>query len=316
MKWAIAFLLLFAATIADVQAHHNIPPVLRNTMGGVFATINDRGYGKWAMGCDGNVYPNFRAQLFTVLDDEQQEIGISWVEVSLSEAPDVIHCLTYEYPCVPGSAGCVLGLWGPPALVYYQEALLYGDWQTTQGHEIGHASDNQHEEYNDKDFKCLAIWQLAAHIQAQGGTRMSCGTGIWWVTQYDKNVVWAFYVPDRPAFSKLITQGNWATVLWGTDRADNGFFHHNNKRNDSATRISFAWSPDMEAFTEPMWVGDLGCGEEYGYCFTPYSAGSREFDEYWRGCLWMRAENKALWWAPQPTLGDSASGWWTSLGCW
>jgi hypothetical protein len=66
----------------------------------------------------------------------------------------------------------------------------------------------------------------------------------------------------------------------------------------------FAWSPD--AGSNPVWVGFLGCGPEFNYCFTDFRDGQRGFDSYWlRGgsCLWLRVEAAAFFFYSQSTPG-------------
>lgn len=306
MRWPVTlgillgFVLGVATGVKLAEAHHNNPPVLTNQLIGVYKAINDRGFGKYAVGCDGNTYPKFREQLAEVMSDEVTQVGIPWIEVGLNDNPDVVHCLTYNYPCVAGSAGCVLGLWGPPAMVYYQEALLYGNWRTTQGHEHGHAGDDQHEMYDDRNFACLPdrVW-----------TRMSCGTGTWWVTPFDKEVTWEVYVPDAPCPRGFSVKDGWATVSWGAQRCDGGAGHHGNPLNDNATAVEFGWLPP--GASEIISSHDI-CGIAFNYCSTPYATGQRAFDSFWRGCLYVRSVNPALWWAPQASAPD----FWTWVGCW
>ena len=295
-------LAFWLALVAIVRADHNEPPVLTKQLIGVFKVINEQGYSTWAMGCDGNTYPNFRTQVDQVFADEAARVGIPPIEVGLNDNPNIVLCLTYNYPCVSGSAGCVLGLWGPPAVAYFKESLFYADWRTTIGHEWGHAADNQHEMYDDRSFTCLRdrVW-----------TRMSCGTGTWWVTEFDRDITWNTYVPDAPCPRSFAVQDGWVTLSWGAQRCDSGGAHHGNPVNDSATRVAFGWkAPGSDSI---VWAGEI-CGPAFNYCYTPYSAGSRAFDPFWTApgaCFYIRAENPALWHIPQV----SAPNYWTWLGC-
>ncbi len=46
---------------------------------------------------------------------------------------------------------------------------------------------------------------------------MSCGTGIWWVTDYDRDIMWNVYVPDVPSHVGAVNDGAIIpnAVTWG-----------------------------------------------------------------------------------------------------
>lgn len=321
MKRALLGLILAVATVVTAvlstpepaAADHNrfLPGLPHKTM----LRVLDRGYGLYCFNQSAYAYPNFRVQIQTVYADEAARVGIPWYEDTSGQNCDVIHNMVNSsaFPCGAGAAACIYYT-NDPVTVFYLSDLLYYDWKSTQGHEHGHW-DGSHERYKDSGgIQCTR----------QTYTRMDCGSGVWWVTDYDLFVAWNVMVPDAPMNVGFRSDGNWATVTWDNYRADcRGFSNlygnwlnipaggpaHPSCKNDVATRVAFGWAPYDGA---PIaWAGEF-CGPTYNYCYTGYTHYTRSFDTFWKGCLYLRAENTALWWVPQV----SAPNYWTKAGCW
>lgn len=299
----LACIAVFISDIQPVAADHNV--ILLNTPSVVMNRVKDRGFVTYALDANTANYPGFRTQAAQVAQAGLEGIGIPAIEVA--QQPDIWLTMpsdsTFLNTCGEGAAGCIL-YWTDPVVVYFRRALLYADWKTTIAHEginYGHAM-GQHERYFDSggQFKC--------NLSPNPPTVMSCGTGIWRPTDFDRNVVWGFFVPDRPDQLQMILNGDWATVRWDLRRRDGGTNHHGNPRIDNATRVSFGWSENPSSSV--IWAGDRGCGEEFGFCFASPGVLERSFDPYWSGCMWVRMEN-FLWWVPQA----SAPKHWTMAGC-
>jgi len=278
--------------------------------------VLERGYGIYCLNQTADAYPDFRAQLQQVYQDEGERIGIWWYESWTGRDCDLNHYMVAgtQFPCGGGAVACIYYA-NDPVTIYYLRDSLYTNWRTTIGHEHGHW-DGQHERYFDnKLFLCDANAKY---------TRMSCGTGVWWVTDYDLYTSWNVLVPDRPLYVGWSVPGNgFGYILWDQYRADcanviykDGYWNnlfdggpaHMTCRNDVATRVAAAHS---DYYGGPItWIGEW-CGEEYDYCNTQYSQGWAAFYDSWGGCFYMRAENAILWWVPE----QSAPEYWTFVGC-
>ena len=273
--------------------HNDFLPALPTA---VIKTIQERGYGIYALDSRSDNYPSFSRTLEEVYANQCAETSICYRRALSGEAPDVIHTMPESWVAGMGIAGLA---WytSRPAIIEYNWRLGYASWRTTQGHEVGHI-DGQHERYYDRNGQLLCITPIPP-------SRMSCGTGIWYVTPYDRDILWNIYVPDAPATLYLTDHGNgWATVNWGITRRSGNVGHYSNL-NDNATRMSFAWAANLEA--TPAWVGWITDG-----FFSKYSDYYRGFDAFWKGCIYVRTENAAVWWVPQLSAPD----YWTLVGCW
>lgn len=294
----------FISCSSRAEADHIEPPILPGLPSPVIKRVMEQGYVTYSFDKATADYPNFPAQARDVVEAAQKVIGIP--AYYADEKADIYYTMPSDAEflrvCGKGAAGCIL-YWSDPIIVYVRQALLYYDWKTTISHEginVGHAM-GQHERYNDQEFKCLAF--------PNPSTVMSCGSGIWVATEFDRNVVWNLLVPDRPKNLSLTVTGDWATVKWDHLRADDGRAHHGNPQNDNATRMSFGWAPYDGG--PVSWVGST-CGERFNYCYSAFKDWQRGFDAYWKGCLYVRAENTALWFIPQVSAPD----FWSKAGCW
>jgi len=306
---AVGLVAGYTVDVTPARADHNVwlPALPTVTQ----LRVLERGYGLYCLDVNASNYPNFRTQLQQVYEAERMAVGIAWYE-SDNEC-DIIHQMVTGFPCGAGAAACVTYA-NDPVTVIYHMSLGYFNWMSTQAHEHGHW-DGQHERYTDSggQFSCDPNARY---------TRMSCGTAIWRPTLWDVAVTWNVLVPDKPLNVWLEASANWATVRWDNYRADcagqadlgkvstNPFGPaHFSCKNDVATRMAFGWAPYLGA--PVIWAGEF-CGSAYGFCYTDFQTYSRGFDSFWKGCLFVRAENEALWWVPQV----SAPEYWSLAGCW
>lgn len=277
----------------------------------------ERGYVTYCADPITRAFPGFVSQM-TLVDDYAESIGLMHSElVDYGPGCDVVNmmpadadfvriCGDQAFACIyPGGMNVAgVGLAQP---VYYRRARAFPgfDFKSAQCHEGGGGNTGHarwlHERYDDVNFTS----------RGDRSTCMDFGTFVWQATPRDRDRIWNADVPDRPSNVGFVVPGNgYAYVTWDQRRADNGAAHLNGiAANTNATRMSFAWSPTPDA--PPSWIGDV-CGSDYGYCFTNPRDGYRGFDvNFWRGCLWLRAENAAYWYVPQV----SAPNWWTLAGC-
>lgn len=312
MRGVIAGLLLFVAgavgLISHASAHHNGPWLPGDPADyPVQARIMQRGYVTYCFDSAASQYPGFRSQAAEVSQYATRMHGLPAYEVPFGVDCDVTNTMppdaSFTSICGSGAAACI-EYWRDPVKIYYRRALGYSDWRSALCHE-GSANSGHvlwlHEHYDDANFRSLG----------RDWTCMDFGTNQWRTTEYDRDRIFNAFVPDRPRTVSLVSHGNgWATVKWDNFRADNGAAHlHGIARNTNATRVAFGWSRTPDA--PVTWAGEF-CGPEYGYCYSDYREGSRGFDSFWSGCLWLRAENAAFWWVPQM----SAPHYWTLAGCW
>lgn len=267
-----------------------------------------RGYFTYCFDAQAAAYPNFRAQAREVVEYAFGRTGIPAREVAWdsgaecdvrNEMPSDAIFLT---GCGDGAAACIQ-YWSLPVSIKYRRALNYFDWKTTFCHEgngnTGHLM-GMHEHYDDINFRSLGrTW-----------TCMDFGTGTWALPDYDRDRIFNAFVPDAPdAVSLSVTNGR-ATVSWSQFRKDGGAARANNiRQNTSATRMSFGYATCDGCPVE--WAGNT-CGQAFNFCFTDYGTGFRSFDSFWRGCIYVRAENPLTVFIPQ----ISAPDFWTKAGCW
>lgn len=275
----------------------------------VQSRLMERGYLNYCFDNTAYNYPGFRAQAAEVVDAAFGANGVRAYEVAAGPSCDVYNTMPpyANFPCGSGAAACIM-YWLDPVVIYYNVALGYSNWRSGMAHE-GVANSGhllwQHERYKDQvqPFQCDPFATY---------TTMSCGNGVWQVTEWDRNAQWNAFVPDAPCPRGFVTGNDWTTISWGSVRCDGGVAHlWGIARNTNATRMSFGWqAPDSDVI---RWAGEL-CGPSYNYCYSDYSDGSRGFDSFWTrpgACFFVRTENAALWWVPQ----ISAPNFWTWVGC-
>ena len=308
MKALFIALTAWLCLVGSASLHHISPPILPGVPTAVHNRILQRGVVLYELCTSVEEYPNFVAQTEDVTAAAQKVIGLPARRVVAGEKADVYICFPNDAEfvrvCTAGAAGCIL-YWGDPQIIYMRRALLYSDWRTTISHEginVGHAM-GEHERYDDINFKCI--------VAPVPPTVMSCGSGIWVATAFDRDVIWQLFVPDAPSAVSLVRSQGWVTLNWNLIRKDGGATHWANPKIDNATRVSFAMS---ECDGCPIvWIGEV-CGATYSYCFTDPKELKRGFDAYWIApgrCYYLRMENAAFWSVPQV----SAPGYWTKVGC-
>lgn len=278
-------------------------------------TARDRGYVTYCLDATTKAYPNFESQARQVADAAQAQTSIPVVEVpyatdgSCDEALTMPSDATFVSTCGAGAAGCIQ-YWSDPVTIYYRRSLSYTDWRSAQCHEgtgSGHFM-GLHEEYNDVAFTS----------DGKTWTCMDFGTYVWSMPDWDRDRILNCWVPDAPSSVSLTVSNGWARVDWSQYRADNGYAHCDGVASPTAPGIARNTNASVTAFGHSdydggpvSWVGDIGCGAAYNYCTSAYTDGSRWFDSYWRGCLYVRAANAATWAIPQV----SAPAFWTKAGC-
>ena len=311
MNWARRLTLAACAAVAifgmykcgTIEASHL--EILPDTPTVVMNRVLRQGFVTYALDKTSAQYPGFRQQAADVAQAGNEYVGIPAYEVD--SRPDIWLTMPSDAEflrtCGDGAAACIL-YFADPIVVFFRKSLFYPDWKTAIAHEginYGHAM-GQHERYIDSGG------QLKCDPNATY-TVMSCGTGIWQPQTYDRNIVHGFFVPDRPEGLLMTVDNGWATIWWNKTRRDGGRAHHGNSAIDNATRVAFAHSDNPAS---PIrFLGELGCGQEFNFCYSDPNDLHRSFDSYWSGCLWVRMESNVVWWVRQP----SAPKYWSLAGC-
>ncbi len=154
-------------------------------------------------------------------------------------------------------------------------------------------------------------------------TLMDCGLAARFPQLYDIHTFFGAFVSDHASVVGWGIQGGWLTISWGCDRKDGGFasaFKGAGSACANASEVSFAFARRGQA---PEWVGNLGCGPEWGWCFTSDEARGRAFDQYWIDnfdCGYIRLEGPIARFVDQSSAlglnGSAPGGYWQSVGCW
>lgn len=148
-------------------------------------------------------YPNFVNQVRNVDANQEEAIGIDWVEIpgtyetntaALNAGCHVWHSM----PATHGCSGC--GAWvhylNSPVIIEYRWQAGYSDWRTTIAHEQTHIY-GLHEHYDDANFRSFrnTYGRWAHGLNGDPGTAtdavtvMDSGVGAFlagdWLTDYD-----------------------------------------------------------------------------------------------------------------------------------
>ena len=293
--------LAFLAAFLPQQAAANHLVWLPGLHTPVLNRVLERGFVTYRLDTQAAAYPGFAGQAADVVLAATGKHGVP--AYSVSSAPDVWLTMPsdahFVNVCTPQAAACVL-YWADPIIVLFRRSLLHTDWRSALAHEGingGHVF-GLHERYIDS----------GGQIQCDPAatyTTMSCVTGVWRLTDWDRDRIFNALVPDAPSQVWLTVADGWAVVHWNDLREDGGTAGlYNDSRNLSARYVAFARSVGDGA---PVWVGEI-----MGPFTSRFADYERGFDAWWQGsCLWLRAENTATWPIPQ-----ISSSWWTLAGCW
>lgn len=207
-----------------------------------------------------------------------------------------------------------------PANAYYKGALMSTYVFT------GQAAVIQHEDYH---LFAMACDQYVGGcpptddttFQCTGNpeTLMDCGLAARSPQYFDIITLFGAYVPDHAAGVNYELRNGWLALSWNCARKDGGAasaFKDSRSACRNATEVAFAFSKRGQA---PTWVGELGCGSQFGYCYTPDEANYRWFDQYWVqnfDCGYIRLENAPFRFVPQASDVFAGEGWWQFVGCW
>lgn len=177
-----------------VMADHQVMlPGIPNTP--LMQNVIKDGEVAWCVDATAAAYPNFVAQMYQVNDAAYNRLGVKHRQVPFDSSCEVQHTMPEGITC-DGWAGRIY-YYNWPVTVEYCKALGYFDWKTTQAHEGtngGHAM-GLHEQYADS----------GGQIQCKTGatyTVMSCGTGVWQLTQWDRDNIatWLYPKPKQWAW--------------------------------------------------------------------------------------------------------------------
>src|SRR5574341_1713437 len=217
VAWKLAIALLSAATlffgVGTVEAHHTGQPCgpsgpakcLPLLPSPFMEAVAGQPEIRWCLNDRSAAYPNFRNQTQQVHNVISAKLGIPNREVAFGMPEStgcwIQHNMRLDHPC--GQCAAWVHYLNSPILVEYNEPLLYSDWRTTLGHELGHAIAGIHEQYDDAQFR--------SHIRTYG----------YWATngtspsnQGDPTVM-DFGTNGLPGFP----QGVWEWQVWDVARA-------------------------------------------------------------------------------------------------
>lgn len=181
---AVLFLLgvLLIITAPTAKADHNVYlPLTPNTP--IMQTVKATQEYTWCVNARGLQYPGFVGQVREVADAYTVRTGIRHREVAYGAACQVRHDMLDNHPC----SGCAAWVYyaNNPVTIEYKTSAGYVLWQTTIGHELGHALLGLHEQYRDS----------GGVIQCTGRTDtvMDCGSGVRYPTALDVDRGCALY---------------------------------------------------------------------------------------------------------------------------
>lgn len=211
MKYFLAALglLLFALVCVipgarDVEAHDK-GDFLGFCLTPMQKVVRDRGYGTYSLDARASAW---RDEIQAHLNDYKSKVGVTWIEVT--GTADLLITMPDVFDYGPGVAGVAwpLGLPGDrdqyPAVVEVNYRLPFASFLTTFSHENGHAIDCQEDLY---------IHPLTCDTQ-RTWTRMSCGTGVWRITSYDRDIAWNIWLPDLPSYATMSCDASWCWVQY------------------------------------------------------------------------------------------------------
>ena len=199
--FVLAFLLFLLLISGPAQANHGVAqcggfgmkscisasasPLIKNAV--------RHGVVTYCFNLRASSYPQFRQQIGNVMRDEGAKLGFIPVEVPYSTQGAGCN-VQHDMPETHGCGGCAAWVYTHnwPVKVEYQWQLGYVRWDSTGGHEMGHATCLLDEHYDKANFRS---WILTYGYWREGvPTVMDVGTpylaeysplGIWYLTDYD-----------------------------------------------------------------------------------------------------------------------------------
>lgn len=191
---AIVLALMFLAVwqVERASSHHSGPWLPYAGKTALMLNIKADGVVNWCADSRARNYPGFMNQVRQVNAEYSAIVGVSFQEVGQGAGCEVVHSMPDYNFCSGCAAHIFYANW--PVLIEYKYTLGYADWQTTIGHELGHGILGLHEQYTDTGFiGCRSLSRLIA--EGPGPTVMSCGTGIKYPTEWDRDNGWAKLIP-------------------------------------------------------------------------------------------------------------------------
>lgn len=225
LRAQLAVFLAFAALIVgaalgvgSANAHH-YGDFLPYTPTPCQISIENRGYGIYALDSRANTFTNFRADLRKMYDDSTAITGIRWYEVGTVPSWEVTAPIPGDYDLLwsmpdtwqwgDGAAGVAIYSSDPARIDVNWRVPYANNLRTVTIHESGHACDGQEDLY----YHPLTCRYDAFY------TRMSCGTLVTNIQPYDRDITWNTFVPDLPSFAVTTIGGGYLWVGYNGIRA-------------------------------------------------------------------------------------------------
>lgn len=167
--------------------------------------IYGRGQITWCLDSRASEYPNFRAQVTSVMAVFSVEVGVPTFEVPYASdgSCDVRHSMPDTHKCNGCSAWVYTQLF--PVLIEYKWQLGYTFWDSTIDHEFLHAACLLDEHYDKIGFRSyfntFGQWIHGAPTGMDVGVRDPLYPGdvrnLWRVTAYDRERCWETLLPNQ-----------------------------------------------------------------------------------------------------------------------
>lgn len=126
------------------------------------SSLNTQSEILWCLNDRAAAYPGFASQARTVHNQISASLGIPNRQVSYGTPQSTGCWIKHDFTLNHGCTQCAAWVHylNTPILIEYNEKLMYSDWRTTLGHELGHGIAGIHEQYDDANFK--------SHIRTYG----------------------------------------------------------------------------------------------------------------------------------------------------
>ncbi len=208
----ILALLALVVTAMSAQAHDR-GDFLYGAPSGTMEAVMKRGYGIYHLDARANTFPKYREELWKRYAHICEVTRVCWYEdwtIGATEY-DLLWSMPDTWQWGDGAAGvCVSGPGYYKTRVEVNWRKPYASFDTTNVHEEGHCGGAAQEDLYFHPLTCdpSAKW-----------TRMSCGTGVATITEYDLAIVWNAYVPDIPSEVGMFCNSTWCWVQYNSIRA-------------------------------------------------------------------------------------------------